>query len=205
MASEKAHPNNVHSCKENPVEFSKHIQSLSSALSPDEFLTLMDFYVLHAPVLKNTSKTENQFGQRSLRYYGWADSSQLNKLEHSLLSTALLPSFVIMRTDSISETLSAMQLNDKGCIAHSRAVLQQTHSVKVLETGEVQVTVGEKRMECLFRHIRNSLAHNRTYVFPNDMIMLEDLDSDEKHTTAKILIPKDCLMKWRKVVMKEEI
>ena len=205
MASAKAHPNNVHSCEAKPVEFSKHIKSLSSALSSDDFLTLMDFYVLHAPVLKNSSKTENQFGQRSLRYYGWTDSSQMNKLERSLLSAASLPNFVMLRTDSITETLASMQMDEKGCVEHSRAVLQQTHSVRLLETGEIQVSANETRMECLFRHIRNSLAHNRTYIFPNEMIMLEDLDNDEKKTTAKILIPLEGLSKWRKVIMKEEI
>lgn len=202
MSKNEAHPNHIHSCNEATVEFSKHVKSFTEIYSAEEFASIYDFFVLHAPVLKNGESEENQFGQRSLKYYRWSGNTQLSKLERELLKTAMLPNFIILRSDTINETLQSMKLKDMGCSIHPRAVLLQKHTLKILENGKLQID-GETRMECLFRHVRNSLAHNRTFSFPNSMIMLQDEDESNKTITARLLIPRDALIQWKKVILRE--
>ena len=54
-------------------------------------------------------------------------------------------------------------------------------------------------MECLFRHIRKTLAHNRTYQFENGNILLEDVDDNEK-VSARILLSKRTLLDWIDII-----
>ena len=64
-----------------------------------------------------------------------------------------------------------MDLADEICIQHPRAVMKQNCSVSIQEDGTTIINQNETRMECLFRHIRNSFAHNHTYLFDNDNIL----------------------------------
>ena len=199
MGESKAHPNNMHCCDAHLVEFSQYRKSLAEVLSHADFTSVYDFFVLHAPILKS-AEIENEFGQRSLRFYNWISNPQMNRLERELLRTAGLSSFIMLKSDTIIETLQAMQLRETGCTEHPRAVLQQNFVVKILEDGTIQVINDETRMQCLFRHVRNALAHNRTFSLPNSMIMLQDEDGKSKKITARLLLPAAALSQWITVI-----
>ena len=126
----------------------------------------------------------------------------MNRLEGRLLRAANLSVFCMIRADRIDQTLEAMDLDKTICCTHPRAVLRQLCSVRIQEDGSVNVSQGETRMECLFRHVRNSLAHNHTYMFENGNILLEDCD-DSSNISARILIPRDALLDWMKIIKKE--
>lgn len=129
-------------------------------------------------------------------------SANISKLEGKLLKSSGISTFCFIKSDSISETLEEMNLGDKICIDHPRAVLKQSIKVTIYEDCKVEVKQQETRMECLFRHIRNSLAHNHTYLFDNGNILLEDCDDNGK-ISARILMPKDALIEWMKIIKKE--
>lgn len=196
----KINENYVHSCNCPAIAPKNYICALSDAGYTDsEFREILGFYVLNAPILKSGRSSE--FG-KSLKDYGWCGNSKMTALERKLLKVSEIPSFCFIRADSIDNTLEQMQLG-KGnwCVTHPRAVLKQNCKAKLLENGEVDVTNDETRMECLFRHIRNSLAHNHTYVFENGSILLED--ADNQRITARILLKKYALLDWIRVVRKE--
>ena len=61
----------------------------------------------------------------------------------------------------------------------------------------------EPPMVCLFRHIRNAIAHGNTYQFENNNILLEDKYKGK--LTARILIKHETLIDWIKVIDKNNI
>lgn len=199
-SSIKANPKYEHECNELSICFSDYIRSFSDGFFSNEiFHDLYDFYVLHAPIVM--AGVKESFGLRKPDYYGWSGSS-LRQLESKLLKHSGIKQFVILRSDSIDKTLKIARLFDYGCIAHSRAVLQQSHGKIIAhEDGTFTISSSEGRMICLFRHIRNSLAHNRTYLFDNGKIMLED--GCNKQITARILIDKEVLVTWMRVIQRE--
>lgn len=173
-----------------------------SSLESDELILVWDFYVSHAPILKSKASNGDGFGLRFLGEYGWNRKADHTSLERKLLTSAKLRRFVMVRADKISDTLSLMNLDGEICWEHPRAVLKQNYSISVNEDGTVSITNAETRMQCLFRHIRNALAHNRIYFSPNgEKILLED--ADEKDITARILIPIRSLIKWVEIIDKE--
>ena len=96
-----------------------------------------------------------------------------------------------------------MDLDDTICSKHPRAVIKQNVSVKVLEDGSTEISARETRMECLFRHIRNSFAHNRMYYFEEGNILLEDRD-DNGQISSRILISKQALIDWIGIISVKE-
>lgn len=181
--------NYVHSCDKEKVETAIYKKNLSDSNSDvytlEQFKKIIDYYVSKAPVLKNNAKDDG-FGLRSLSNIGWKGSGALGKLERELIRNAEL-TLVFLRSDSITNTITSMDLDSRICCDHARGVLKQGFKLNAKENGEIKVSNSETRMECLFRHIRNSLAHGRTYVFNNGFIMLEDLD-ESGVISAKLLV-----------------
>lgn len=120
--------------------------------------------------------------------------------------------YALSKAKKIDGTLESMDLDSKDknciCISHPRTVLQWKTTLSIQEDGEVNVSTSETRMECLFRHFRNSLAHNRTYVFTDiekgDTILLEDADEASKKISARILIKTRTLLDWIDVVQSKK-
>lgn len=199
MAKKYVNENYIHNCGGKKVEIKKYIKPLTEMeIDKDKLLELIVFYLFNAPVL-SASKPKNDFGLKSLKDYGWVGNSDMVKLEGRLLRAAGLGMFCFIKSDSINQTLESMDLQDKICIEHPRAVLKHNCSPQLREDGSFSITQHETRMECLFRHIRNSLAHNHTYFFDNGYVLLEDCDDSEK-VTARILIPKDALIEWVSII-----
>lgn len=194
--------NNLHECTSQKHKLEYQGASLKDCgLSSDEIVLIWDFFVSHAPVCKNRDSKGDGFGLRYLGTYGWNGNADHNALERKLLAESNLGRFVMIKADTITETLSMMNLNDEICWEHPRAVLKQNFSITVRENGTVNIENAETRMLCLFRHIRNSMAHNRIYFSPDgDKILLED--ADDKGITARILIPAASLLNWITIIDK---
>lgn len=201
MAKKEYNENYVHSCDKDKVEIVVYKKNLSDAnagvYTPEKFRSVIDYYVSKAPVLK-TGVTGDGFGLRSLAAIGWKGNGGLGKLESELLKVSGL-SLIFIRSDAITNTIKSMDLDTKICCEHPRAVLKQSFKLKAKENGQIEVTNSETRMECLFRHIRNSLAHGRTYIFNNGNIMLEDCD-DNGVLSARILIKAQTLIDWMAII-----
>ena len=170
-------------------------------LTDEEVVRILDFYLLHPPISKNDSKA--RFGQRSLAKFKWKESSQLLRLEESLLKASDIDDFCILKEDSISKKMKTMDLGTTDlkteiCTEHPRAIMKWNCYQKSKEKEGSNMRQKETRMECLFRHIRNSFAHNRTYLFENGNIMLED--GEKQQITARILMPKQALLDWIKII-----
>ena len=203
MSQLKVNKNFIHDCNSPKVNFKDYQKSiLDMNFTSQELSDILHFYLFNAPTLKN-DKTDNLYGFKSLKEYGWTRKS-LSKLESSLLAASSIDKFCIIKADSIENTLKSMNLDESICIEHPRAVLKQNFSTSVHEDGSVKITQKEARMECLFRHIRNSFAHNCTYLFENDNILLEDKD-DKGKISARMLIPKRALLEWIPIIKKENI
>ena len=69
------------------------------------------------------------------------------------------------------------------------------------EFEQTKLESKESRIKCLFRHIRNSLAHGDTFFFDNGNLLLED--KDKSTITARILINQQTLIDCIKVIDKE--
>jgi hypothetical protein len=203
MAKKNINENYIHNCGFQQHAVKTYIKSIADmGFDAQECVDILKFYVFNAPVL-TSNKAGNSFGLKSLKEYGWAGNQDMSKLEGRLLKSAKLGMFCFLKSDSISQTLDAMNLGKKVCIEHPRSVIRQNCKASAKEDGSVHIDQKETRMECLFRHIRNSLAHNRTYDFNNGNIMLEDCDENGK-ISARIIIPKRALIDWMKIIKKED-
>lgn len=197
--SSKVNENYIHKCGLVQVEIKNNVTSISNmGFTADQVIEIMNFYLLFAPILKPDNKDKSLFGLKSLLDYGWA-GQQLSKLEGLLLRFSGINNFYLIKADTIDATLDEMNLGDKICIEHPRAVLKQNVKIKLLEDGSVNIDSQETRMQCLFRHIRNSIAHNHTYLFGNGNILIEDCDENKK-VSARILMPKNALLKWIDII-----
>lgn len=200
--SAKYNENYVHSCDSQLVAYSNYEKAIfESGYSYDEFKMIYDFYLAHAPLKRDGNEKVAHI--RWLGEYGWKSTNDLRNLERLLLKIAEIPSFCILKSDSLDNTVVAMNLKDKICIEHPRAVMLTEKEVKVNEIGEVSITTREKRLVCLFRHIRNALAHGQTYVFDNGSILLEDKDGER--VTFRMLINKSTLIEWIKIIDKDQL
>jgi hypothetical protein len=204
----KRNENYTHSCNAVRKNVAQYRMALSQMkFEPEQFTELMDFYLFHAPILKD-KKEKNNTGAKSLQDFGWGGSVPMQRLEKNLIKAANMQMLCFRRSDSIVNTLQGMDLanggeNDAICIEHPRAVLKMNAKVSLNEDGTVKIDTDETRMVCLFRHIRNAIAHNQTYMFENGMILLEDRDkSDSSKITARILLKKETLVEWMQIVKK---
>ena len=194
--------NLIHKCSLKKVELCKCIKSIVDMnYTEKQILEILDFFLFKAPVLKN-GKADDMFGSKTLKFYGWVGNSDMIRLEGLLLQAAGMSAFCLIKSDDIVNTLDSMNLTEKICVEHPRAVLKQNFKVTVLEDGTAVIAQQESRLECLFRHIRNSLAHNHTYLFENNNILLEDCEENGK-VSARILIPRDSLLEWIKIIRRD--
>ncbi len=203
MPQKQINENFFHNCGEAKVALNNCKKAISEmGYSAQQVIDILDFYLFHAPVLRS-DKTDDGFGLRRLSDFGWKGQPDMSRLEGRLLKSSNIGTFCFIKSDAISQTLKAMDLEGIICSTHPRAVIKQNIVVKVLEDGSTQITPKETRMECLFRHIRNSFAHNHTYCFESGNIMLEDCD-DNKKVSARILLPRFALIEWMDIISNKE-
>ena len=203
MTSKHVNENYIHICESAKVDVLKKICSISKmGFTKDEVIEIIEFYLFNAPVLK-TDKMNNPFGLKSLKDYKWYGTKDMSALEGKLLSAAGISYFCFIKSNTIEGTLEGMDLGNKMCTDHPRAVIRQNVKVSSFEDGTTEIRQQETRMECLFRHLRNSIAHNLTYLFDNDNILIEDRD-DNGEISARILAPKTILLDWMTIVKSKQ-
>lgn len=190
-----------HICSEEKIEKIDHKCALrDSSFSDAECRIIWDFYVSRSFAAATGLPVE-------LSDYGWNNSQSktdgLPALERTLAEAAGIESFCIVRSKTVKDTLQQMGLSqDRICIVHPRAVMLQNYHVDIDENEKPKIESVESRINSIFRHIRNSLAHGNTYFFPNGMCLLEDKESSTK-ITAEILIPCEALLTWIGIVDKK--
>ena len=198
-AASKYNENYAHECASELVSRADLRASfVETNYSLEELKAIIDFYITNSPI-KN-AKDANGSG-RWLGEYGWIGASDLRSLESKLLRASGITSFIILKSSKANETIKAMKLGDEICVEHPRAVLTQECRTTVNEDGSISNTTRESRMACLFRHIRNAIAHGQSHVLPNNNLILDDKNDFGK--TASMLIPSKTLVDWIRVVDKE--
>lgn len=192
-----------HHCAEEKISKTVSKKSLKdSPFSHAQIDIIWDFYVTHA--INGGSGLE-----RSVIDYGWTKDDKratgYPAIEKELIRTANLSDKIcFIRAKTCKDTLTAMDLSgDLICASHERAVLLQNYNITIDENDTIQFSGGgENHVNCLFRHIRNALAHGNTYFFANGKVLLEDKDNSK--ITAVILIKQQTLLDWIRVVDKGE-
>lgn len=203
MACKKGMKGFSHTCDTKKIKLDDFKMPLrESSFSCNQVAVIWDFYVTR-------TFTGSSRQPISLENYGWdAKEKDLKDIEAKLMSVAGIEKLCCIRASSIKNTLAACDLSDNFiCVEHPRIVLKQKYSVSVDENEKMKFSGGEKRINCLFRHIRNSLAHSNTYFFENGNVLLEDIESKKngkKEVSARILIKQQTLLDWIKVIDKEE-
>lgn len=187
--------NYMHNCIEKKVNLNKCKKGLENTK-----LTKMMIAEIYTFYLKFS---EEQKPFEKYLWRGMSDENGLNKLESLLLQASEIQSFCMLKSNSIDETIKKMDLYEKICFLHPRSVIKLDTAIEYTEDGVFKFTKVEIRMNCLIRHIRNSLAHNQIYVFDNDMILLED-KNEKEGITARILIKSETLYKWMKIIKREK-
>lgn len=198
-ATSKYNENYAHECASELVSRANLRASFVEAnYSLEELKAIIDFYITNTPIKK--SKDAGDSG-RWLGEYGWTGAPDLHSLESKLLRVSGITSFVMLKSSKADETIKAMKLGDELCTKHPRAVLTLECRTTVNEDGSISNTARESRMVCLFRHVRNAIAHGQSYVLPNNNLILDDKNDFGK--TASMLIPSKTLVDWIRVVDKE--
>ena len=199
-----ANPNYAHECNANKVKKEEGGLPLSFCFTPEQIAELFRFYVLEAPTAKGGITAAQK--SRSLKQLGWS-GKKLNELERKLLRASAMQSIVILGSSSLAETLKSMSFTNNLCIEHPRCLLQRPTKLKLQEDGQVKQLKDEvdtNRMQCLFRHMRNSFAHGNIQIFENRMVLLEDYATgSDSGQTAAILISSQALLDWIEIVETE--
>lgn len=186
-----------HSCEEGKTELSGYKMSINdSDFTPEQISMIWDFYVVRS------FASTTGLG-RTLKDYGWSATAKGTRghleLEKQLMKDAGVSELCTIRSKTIKDTLAAMDMSSSRiCIKHPRIVLMQDYSVSVDENENFSFSNDEGRIKCVFRHIRNALAHGNTYFFDNGNMLL--LDYNGNTCSAAILIPQHCLLSWIAVV-----
>ena len=202
MTKKAFNENYRHSCDEIQISFADRAKTISAMYSAEETSRLMGFYLCIGP---NESKNAPTTTIRSLADYGWRGTAQLAQLERKLLASSGIGSFCMLNSAKIDMTLEAMNLTDKICPNHPRAVIQRTiTNLQYREDGSLQIKYQDaNRMQCLLRHIRNSFAHGLTYQLTEGSLLLEDRNTKhDQNITARILVKKQTLIDWMDIIEK---
>ena len=120
MSKAREATNHIHAMSDctdvDPIDYIGSI--METDLNPEEINLIFDFYLLHAPIRKNESEKGNGFGYRVLKEYGWVGNGGLTSLERELLKSSNMGCFVMLKADSINNTMEDMKLAEKICDKH---------------------------------------------------------------------------------------
>lgn len=184
------------------ININSYIKSIyDSRFTYEQIAMLLDFYV--------TRSIAGQSGLSiTLEDYGWKKLKNGHfdfvEIENKILESAKVKKLYCIRSNTIKDTLKSIQLsNEIIYVDNPKIVLQQSYSLSIDENENVKIDSTENRINCLFRHIRNSFAHANTYFFDDDYMLLEDKEKNK--ITARILIKQQTLLDWIKIIDKNQI
>ncbi len=217
----KTHGTSKENCNHNCNE-TKHtliqssITSTSMGYSERTLSNILDFYIAHA--MCKTCANE-----RKVTEYGWRGSTSKTEGYPALLDALLNAAdihnteeqvnFTVIYGERMEKTLCEMGfLYQDGkkyvfstdiCTTHPRIVLLGEYNLSYDENNIEYASIVDKETEalCLFRHIRNALAHSIVYEY-DDMLLLVDKNERSETITACILIKKQTLEEWIYIVDK---
>ena len=165
-----------------PMWYNANDVQAAKALSRE----LLDFYLLRCPYAKSDQSAASSALSLNLSDNGWK-KEKLHQLMQWVGSHfvdergSLLLSFKV--SDSVNDTIQDYGLDvDNPATAPNRCVLQIKNKINVFESGECTVRLSEAYATCLFRHIRNSLAHGNYRITNQGHVLL--LDTSSKMNTA---------------------
>ena len=134
----------------------------------------------------------------------------------SINETLVKMGFVDTNTLRAAKSDTEKRSNLKICIDCPRGVLKWRYKTVITEDETIKFISSsnsncsqdedetnkfhETMLSCLFRHIRNSLAHNNTYFFDNGNVLFVDFDTN-KELSAMLLIRQQVLLEWRELIM----
>jgi hypothetical protein len=190
---------NNNSVTNNEIDIGKYVATtiFDMGFTSIQVEEILRFYLFNAPIL-SIEKKSDRYGFKSLSYYGW-EGRNLNIIKNKIFMAAKLSpeNIDIVKKESINDELEDKGLyNGKICVDTSKLVIKQNYYEKNMKQKETE-------LQCLFRHVRNSFAHNQTYYFDNENILLEDFekkDSKQKQISARIIIPKSALLDWMTLI-----
>lgn len=134
----------------------------------------------------------------------------------SIEETLIKMGFVDSKTIRGAKNDIVQRQNLNICIDCPRGVLKWRYKSVITEDEAIQFVYSansntpqeedetnkfhETMLSCLFRHIRNSLAHNNTYFFENGNLLLVDFDTN-KELSAMLLIRQQILLDWMNLII----
>ena len=169
-----------------------------SSFSTEQISMIWDFYVT-----KSVASTASQ--KRTASDYDLKQFPFKKMLEAAAISD---DNYHILMADKIPKTLEIAGLKisgDKGVptpieIETPRFALIMGYSIT--DNDEPKPKDNCSKPECLLTHIRNALAHGKTYFFKNGKLLL--VDKNKSNTTAMILIRQKTLLDWIKLIDHKE-
>lgn len=147
---------------------------------------LLNFYLLRCPFAKSDKSASVSAQGINLADYGWQDtklSRLMNWIQQEFTDQNGRCQIAFFASDSINNTASQIGINNQHpCLSHKRAALQIKNKISVSEEGQCSIRLQEAYATCLFRHLRNSIAHGNFYIHESDRILL--IDSASKPNTS---------------------
>lgn len=195
------------------VVFHKNKISFTDAetqLSAEQRLSLLNFFFVK-------TLSEKEFRDEQLKRTLWVtsdDKPATNSLYKALIKVAGLTDSIyyassILFPDFDSFGFYMFDANNikngvaSCCVEHPRAILARKIpelTAKLDSNMKVNVSFKdnkevEPKIQCLFRHLRNAIAHDNTY-FIGDKVLFIDYDPSGRGLTGAVLLSSQTLFDW---------
>lgn len=174
---------------------------------------IWDFYVANAiekssstnNAVSDNKKDDNRISKpRTVGSYGWRQLPLANMLKVAGIAEKNVR---VLLADSMLNTLKQLDLIISKKKGVNIAIDIDTPRIaclclyKIADEGKPTSTEGSNTYAVL-RHIRNSLAHGRTYFFDNGNVLLEDKSNGT--ITARMILKQQTLLDWIGLIDKEQ-
>ncbi len=175
---------------------------------PDD---LFRFYLLRCPYTKSNKSSSTAAGALNLASKGWT-RPRLNQLMQWVSSYFLGSdgqlNLTYYASGAVNESLEKQGLTlEEPDIAPCRASIAINNKLSIDESGRCKLRLTETYATCLFRHIRNSLAHGNFKPLENSYIALFDCstkpNSENKRYTFGMLTTIAFLYELKKLLESE--
>ena len=157
-----------------------------SSINRQKVLELADFYVLMRPRVEGPLRADPQ--SIDLSTLGWKKDEVLHLAKRTLFDKGV-------ETVNAGDDFSRVA-RSKGYYADKRIVEKKT-SALLLQDGRPTIDRGVKHFaesesiaNCLFRHVRNSIAHGNIFRLPYQRILLLDKTESKAFSAYIITTPK---------------
>lgn len=94
----------------------------------------------------------------------------------------------------------------RNCAILQRKIPELKASIN--NNNEIEITYKSKeepesKLQCLFRHLRNSIAHNNVYIIDNDKLLF--VDYEKENVSAAIILEKKKLLEWIDILERRKL